>query len=177
MSLYRIFKDYKEELDLACVQNSGVESELYSIIATIIRESEQGANISLRDVTVRRETINSKRLKGESGFPDFVVLSREKIHEAKIYGCIEAKAFFEELDANKYKTQLEGHIKTYNKVIYTDGLTWRLYDKDIDKPVWEVVLGQYKDGEIDWYKHDKWFDLLNRLDNIKWIEVESDSKC
>ena len=78
-------------------------------------------------------------------------------------------SFFEELDANKYKTQLEGHIKSYNKVIYTDGLTWRLYDKDIDEPVWEVALGQYEDGKIDWYEHDKWFKLLNRLDNIKWF--------
>ena len=44
-----------------------------------------------------------------------------------------------------------------------------VYDKDIDEPVWEVVLGQYRDGAIVWYEHDKWFDLLNRLDNMKWF--------
>lgn len=43
-----------------------------------------------------------------------------------------------------------------------------LYDKDINEPVWEVVLGQYTDGKIDWHEHNKWFNLLNKLDNIKW---------
>lgn len=60
MSIFRNFNDYKEEIELMHVQNSAVECELYSIIAILIRESEQGRNISLRDVSVRRTTEDSK---------------------------------------------------------------------------------------------------------------------
>ena len=38
----RIFSDYKEELELALIQNCAVECELYSIVASVLRESESG---------------------------------------------------------------------------------------------------------------------------------------
>ena len=52
MAVYNNFEDYKEEIELSCVQNHGVEIELYSIIAAIIRECCH--DISLRDVSARR---------------------------------------------------------------------------------------------------------------------------
>lgn len=52
MPLYNDFNVYKEEIELSCAQNYGVEIELYSIIASIIRE--YCPNISLRDVSARR---------------------------------------------------------------------------------------------------------------------------
>lgn len=77
MSISKDYNDYKDEIELALIQNSGVEIELYSIIACILRESSRGREISLRDVSHRRTTTVSERLKGDSGFPDFVVLSRK----------------------------------------------------------------------------------------------------
>lgn len=65
----RIFSDYKEELELALIQNCAVECELYSIVASVLRESESGRKVSIRDVSARRTTTESSYLKGESGFP------------------------------------------------------------------------------------------------------------
>ncbi len=59
LAVYNNFEDYKEEIELSCAQNHGVEIELYSIIAAIIRE--YCPNISLRDVSARR-TINDEEL-------------------------------------------------------------------------------------------------------------------
>ena len=56
MNYGRLYSDYKDEIELAWIQNSAVECELYSIIANIIRESENGRKISLRDVSARRTT-------------------------------------------------------------------------------------------------------------------------
>ncbi len=39
MSVLRNFEYYKEEIELALIQNAGVEIELYSIVASMIRES------------------------------------------------------------------------------------------------------------------------------------------
>lgn len=78
MSVFKEFEDYKDEIELVYIQNSGVEYELYSIIATMIKELGQSSNISLRVISSRRTTKRSKRLKVKGGFPDFVVLSREK---------------------------------------------------------------------------------------------------
>lgn len=69
MNYGRIFSDYKEELELALIQNCAVECELYSIVASVLRESESGRKVSIRDVSARRTTTESSYLKGESGFP------------------------------------------------------------------------------------------------------------
>ena len=41
MSIARDFDDFKEEIELAFAQNACVEIELYSIIASVIRESKK----------------------------------------------------------------------------------------------------------------------------------------
>ena len=38
MSVFSNYEDYKEEIELALIQNACVEIELYSIIASMIRE-------------------------------------------------------------------------------------------------------------------------------------------
>ena len=51
--------------------------ELYSIVASLIRESKNKCKLSIRDVTSRRKTKISKKYYGESGFPDFIVLDQK----------------------------------------------------------------------------------------------------
>ncbi len=162
----RIFKDYKDELELALIQNSAVECELYSIIASVLRESESGREVSLRDVSARRTTQNSVYLKGEAGFPDFVVLKREKIKNAPILGCIEIKKPDVEL---KRTEQISGHINSYSKVIYTNGLMWQFFNKK--ELVIEISVGEYVVSEetIKWKSNTEWFKLLEQIDNFKWI--------
>ena len=71
-------------IELALIQNAVVECGSYSIVANVIRDCEQGSSISLRDVTVRRTTPKSDRLKGDGGFPDFVILERKNKKRQKI---------------------------------------------------------------------------------------------
>lgn len=50
------YETFKEEIELAMIQNCIVECELYSLLAEIIRGTKSGEKISLRDVSVRRKT-------------------------------------------------------------------------------------------------------------------------
>lgn len=79
----------------------------------------------------------SKNLEGEAGFPDFVVLERKKSRDAAKYGCIEAKRPYDNMEITE---QIEGHLNSYGKVIYTNGLIWKFY-KVKEKPVKEFCLG------------------------------------
>lgn len=164
MNLGRIYSDYKDEIELAWIQNSAVECELYSIIASVIRESESGRIISLRDVSARRTTENSKELKSDAGFPDFVVLKRTKEKKALKFGCIEIKRPAVELDMTE---QIEKHIDKFGKVIYTNGLLWEFYDHEKNS-VWKCKLGEICNGSIKWQPINEWFSLLEKIDNISW---------
>ncbi len=164
MNYGRIYSDYKDELELALVQNCAVECELYSIIASVLRESESGRCVSIRNVSTRRTTANSIYLKGKSGFPDFVVLKREKIEKAQILGCIEIKRPDVELNQTD---QISGHINSYNKMIYTNGLVWQFFEHN--KEMEEICLGSYTDNkDIKWNNNSNWFKLLEKIDSFKW---------
>lgn len=84
MMIENYFDTYKEEIELIDAQNR-VELDLYSIIAYIIRTAKSSKRISLRDVSGRRETDFSKAFIGLSGFPDFVIRTREKIIPLKCW--------------------------------------------------------------------------------------------
>lgn len=49
------FKDYIREIELIQKQNY-VEQDLYSVIATVMRERENIKKLSLRDISNRRRT-------------------------------------------------------------------------------------------------------------------------
>ena len=170
MSLANDFNLYKDEIELILAQNI-VECDLYSIIACIIRERKQGNEISLRDVSVRRKKDFSKPFRGNSGFPDFVIRTRDKSNDAGILGAIEAKKVDEDLE--NHLEQLKGHLDFYKRVIYTNGLKWRYYNIDEFQEnnfLWETALGEINNGKIIWNKDDKWTELLDKLDVIKWNE-------
>ena len=172
MAIYNVFEDYKEEIELSCVQNHGVELELYSIIASIIRE--YCPNISLRDVSARRTIKDDDfNLKGMGGFPDFVVLERIK-ENAKIFGCIEAKNTYEIYE--DHIEQIEKHLESYGKVLYTNGLDWRFIDKTDASKNWRIILGNRmgeklsdrKNNHIIWEDEDAWGELIKNITNNTW---------
>ena len=90
-------------------------------MVTSIRMAKLSNCISLRDVSGRRETDFSKSFIGGSGFPDFVIRTREKNNTAKVLGAIEIKYISENFDNQNHLNQLSGHISAYKKVIYTNG--------------------------------------------------------
>ncbi len=165
MSITNNYSEYKEELELVHAQNR-VECDLYSIIATMIRECYVNQAISLRDVSARRTSIFSRVFKSEkAGFPDFVIRTREKSNAAKILGAVEVKYITKDLDSQRYIEQIEEQIKFYKKLLYTNGLEWRFYDNgQCSKPCWRVTLGQINNqGMWIWDKDEKWKELLNKL--------------
>lgn len=166
MSVSRIFDDYKEEIELALIQNACVEIELYSIIASIIRESKNPCKLSVRDVSTRKRTEISLKYYGNSGFPDFVLLEREKSYNVAKYGCIEVKMPTISLDKND--TQLNGHIQFFKKVIYTNGIRWQFYEDSNKNIKFDIVLGDMKNGQIVWKPESYWDELLEEIDTIKW---------
>lgn len=169
MSLARNFDEYKDEIELIQMQNR-VECDLYSIIACMIRESSHGADISLRDVSSRRKSDFSRPFMGDSGFPDFVVRTREKQSNAGILGAIEIKYLTKDLAFKKHLDQLDGHIKFYKRVLYTNGLKWQFYHL-IDgtcKMEWEINVGKIDNGTITWEDDTQWQSLLNKLDDLRW---------
>lgn len=166
MSLFRNFEYFKEEIELAFIQNACVEIELYSIIASIIRESNNKCKLSVRDVSNRRRTNISEKFYGDSGFPDYVLLAREKASNASQYGCIEVKMPTVGLDINDI--QLNGHIQSFRKVIYTNGIRWIYLENCKDNVDFDITLGSMQGNRIVWNSKKDWDNLLAEIDSIKW---------
>jgi hypothetical protein len=197
MSIANNYYDFKREIELIIKQNP-LECELYSIVATIIRERDSSKNISLRDVsriTEQSDVINSKDRKymtdeGNNGSSDFLVINTDYLYSQRntnlILGCIEVKAIYLELDKGieQKKEQFKGELKTFGKLIYTNGIEWRLYEYDSDLEtqnlLWKITLGKYVHGKqsvdlkvsdtdyIEWNEVSEWYKLLNEIDKIKW---------
>ena len=109
----------------------------------------------------------SKNLEGEAGFPDFVVLERKKSRDAAKYGCIEAKRPYGNMEITE---QIEGHLNSYGKVIYTNGLIWKFY-KVKEKPVKEFCLGcidPHNQDSVIWEPVDNWYELMSFLEDWDW---------
>lgn len=200
MSIANNYYDFKREIELIIKQNP-LECELYSIVATIIRERDSSKNISLRDVsriTEQSVVINPRDRKykteeGIYGSSDFLVINTDYLYSQGktnlILGCIEVKAIYLELGKGieqKIK-QFKGELKTFGKLIYTNGIEWRLYEHDPDLEnhnlLWKITLGKYIYGKqsvdlkisdtdyIEWNEVSEWHKLLNEIDKIRWDKI------
>lgn len=109
----------------------------------------------------------SKNLEGEAGFPDFVVLERKKSRDAAKYGCIEAKRPYDNMEITE---QIEGHLSSYGKVIYTNGLVWKFYkEKKENEKVYIVGSIKSKNKQaIIWEPVDNWYQLMSFLEDWDW---------
>lgn len=109
----------------------------------------------------------SKNLEGEAGFPDFVVLERKKSRDAAKYGGIEAKRPYDNMEITE---QIEGHLSSYGKVIYTNGLVWKFYkEKKENEKVYIVGSIKSKNKQaIIWEPVDNWYKLMSFLEDWNW---------
>jgi hypothetical protein len=109
----------------------------------------------------------SKNLEGEAGFPDFVVLERKKSRDAAKYGCIEAKRPYDNMEITE---QIEGHLNSYGKVIYTNGLVWKFYkEKKENEKVYTLGSIKSKNKQaIIWEPVDNWYKLISFLEDWDW---------
>ena len=196
MSLANNYGDFKREIELIIKQNPS-EFELYSIVASVIRERENTKKLSIRDVSKLNQEPNHQNQKdrmysfGEDkyGSLDFLVMGKEYRYSERnissILGSVEIKALYCDLDEEiTKKIQFVEALKAFGKLLYTNGLEWRFYKYDPVKHqeelVWSEILGTYhfsgqKDkisdsDKVDWANIDKWYSLLKKLDKINWID-------
>ena len=203
MSIANDYYDFKREIELIIKQNP-LECELYSIIAAIIRERDSSKNISLRDVSSLKEqskVLNPRDRKfkieeGVYGSSDFLAINPDYHYSQRkinlILGCIEVKAIYLDLDKSIEQNinQFNGELKTFGKLIYTNGIEWRLYEYDSDlenqKLLWDIILGTYVHKKtsvqspdltvsdidyIEWNEVSEWNKLLNEIDKITWEKI------
>lgn len=128
------WEEYKEEIELIEKQNN-VEHDLYNIVYSVLRDSASLKKFSIRNVCDRKRTDgqSEKIFWGIKGFPDFVLIDKSvsgmNCSKDMIYGAVEAKYVGKPiLEENGDITQLIGHLLWFNRVIYTNGIEWRVYN-------------------------------------------------
>ena len=166
MALFRNYNSYKEEIELALIQNACVEIELYSIVASIIRESNNPRKLSVRDVSNRRKSNLSRKFYGAGGFPDFVVVERNRTPNPVQYGCIEVK--MPTVPLEKFLDQVLEHLQSFRKVLYTNGIRWIYYEETLETSCFDITLGTIHGDHIAWEPEDTWMQLLAEIDTISW---------
>ena len=70
---------------------------------------------------------------------------------------------------NDKDDQLRGHIKSFRKVIYTNGLNWKFFNRN--EKCFDIELGSIIKGKIKWNEKSNWEKLLNEIDNITWYKT------
>lgn len=194
MSLANNYDEFKREIGFIIKQNPS-ENELYSIVPAIIRERENAKTFFVRDVSNLNQTPNRQNQKDRMykisedkyGAIDFLVMKPDyeysKRNVTSILGAIEIKALFSKLDSERNKkVQFVKGLKTFGKLLYTNGIEWRFYKYDKDSNsitlVWKEVLGEYCwDGNkniisdkdrIIWSDISHWYSLLEKLSRTEW---------
>lgn len=77
---------------------------------------------------------------------------------------------FQEESEEAKKEEIEGHLNSYGKVIYTNGLIWKFY-KVKEKPVKEFCLGcidPHNQDSVIWEPVDNWYKLMSFLEDWNW---------
>lgn len=152
------FEDYKKEIDLISERNS-VELGLYYIIEYILRASKRD-EFNIINVSSRRrwESDDYKRYISNSGFPDMLML----VNNTDVpFGAVEVKYPTKSYILDSYIEQIRLHVEKFEKVIYTDGLEWRIYNGNFDNPMIYHLIELNDTGEKVWKSN--WDELIRAL--------------
>jgi hypothetical protein len=159
-------QEYMREMMLMKKQNF-TEYDMYSVIASLMRDGRNIQELSLRDVNRRWGRTNKGRVfYGLSGVPDFAILDSEFINSENwlddidmVYGCVEIKIIDNTLlsikeiikkinnrdEITKEEGQLLGEVLWYKKVLYTNGLVWKFLKWTEYQSAWENIKDLVKE--------------------------------
>lgn len=131
-------------------EQNDTEFEIYPLAADIFAKSLSKNELSKRYVFARKKSRLGQIYYGLSSFPDIAIMTRDfknevnsEINKAnwdKLKGCIEVKSYGKRLislddlkksfnggDISTEEGQILGEILWYKKVIYTNGIKWKLF--------------------------------------------------
>ena len=159
-------QEYKREINLMKNQNF-TEIDMYSVIASLMRDGENVKELSLRDVNRRwGRTDRGRVFYGLSSVPDFAILDVEFVNSENwlddvdmVYGCVEIKGIDKTLlsideiliklnngdEITTDEGQLIGEVLWYKKVLYTNGLVWKFLEWTEYQSSWENIKDLVKD--------------------------------
>lgn len=195
-------EEYNDEILLIKEQND-VELELYPLIGDIIAPTLHG--LSKRYVFARKKSPLGQIYYGISSFPDIAILDNDFRNEKhkeingdnwkKLRGCIEAKKFNSHLyELQELKDYIEepvtkagvikvidigqllGEILWYKKVLYTNGIEWKLFStasySEVDENTIINIVNKRiyleadtKDSNYIWYKDETNYEWLKEIMN------------
>lgn len=165
------FKYYERKINdviIKCPIEAGVEILVYNVLNDIVESN----NLSLVDIN-RIWKNKDKRLTTEAGIPDIAVLSENfefgNPDKGEVFGLIEVKATNCVLNETE---QVKGQKKSARHYIYTNGLVWKLYDRDKNGLKTIFLTNSKKECvknnvnvSID---EKKFLELLRELNDIEW---------
>ena len=144
---------------------AGIEILAYNLLDECIDESEY----SLVDIN-RIERSQDPRLNTDVGIPDMGVFSNDfqfgEINKGCVYGFVEVKAAGKGVRETK---QFEGEVKAAKRLIYTNGLVWKIYCNGKLQDEINLMKGDEKPYslipvEIDEKKLGQLQDILKSID-------------
>lgn len=193
-------KEYREEIELIKEQNN-VEFEIYPMAVEIIQPTIK--NLSKRYVFARRKSTKGQIYYGISSFPDVAIIEKDFKNKSnnlisiedwdKLKGCLEVKSLESDLiSAKEIKKicsekpdklkqdmgQLIGEILWYKKVIYTNGIEWRLlYIKEYSEQLKEKIVSTVNERIVFERDEKKIESIFDWWANIKNIDFEIEDEC
>lgn len=175
----RILNNIITKAPLEC----GVQTLVFMLLDEIISKKYE-KKVSLLVADLRKG--EKKIFGGNGGVVDLCVVDEkftyhlaknEKEKNGECLGCVEVKAAGIELPQNEDIDQIVGHIITYKKVIYTNGIHWQYYEAT------EKELGEIKETYDKYMKYENTIKegkkrLRNKLsvNKSRWITRDTIEK-
>ena len=69
---------------------------------------------------------------------------------------------------DKEDEQLNGHIRVFHKVLYTNGIRWMMFEDSKENVLFDIKLGIMQSGKIEWNPQNCWDELLEKINTIQW---------
>ena len=194
------FAEYCREAELI-LRQTPAECALYPLIDGFLREFPKIGKLSLRCIALyqAKQVWEPEKLMfpmgkdGKLAALDFAILPLDfdykKTPKGLLPGAVEVKAIYTDLETELHKKpgQITGGLSRFRRIIYTNGLEWRVYEKSSPGSCKSVSLGEYTDksggsvrkgrkyspsssDKILWSGEEKWQELRRMIEGINWEE-------
>lgn len=163
------FKYYERKINdiiIKCPIEAGVEILVYNVLDDIV----ESKGLSLVDIN-RIWKNRDERLTTKAGISDIAVLSKDfefgDMNKGKVFGLVEVKATNRVL---KETEQVEGHKESSGHYIFTNGLVWKIYNKNGNDTIYltKSKIDSVNSARTVIIDEDSFIGLIDKLKSIDW---------